>query len=152
MNVLELKSLTKRYGDFAAVDGVSLELEKGKVLSLLGPSGCGKTTTLRIIAGFTSPDGGSVHIAGADVGRLKPYERNVGLLFQDYALFPHMTVAQNVAYGMRYRGTPAVGDTGARHADAVARAAGWHGAEVPRPTERRAAAARCPRAGPGDRP
>ena len=107
MNVLELKGLTKRYGDFAAVDGVSLELEKGKVLSLLGPSGCGKTTTLRIIAGFTSPDGGTVHIAGADVGRLKPYERNVGLLFQDYALFPHMTVAQNVAYGMRYRGTPA---------------------------------------------
>ncbi|MFD2052072.1 ABC transporter ATP-binding protein [Mesorhizobium calcicola] len=106
MNVLELKDVTKRYGEFTAVDAVSLKIEKGKVLSLLGPSGCGKTTTLRIIAGFTSPDTGAVEISGANVGRLKPYERNVGLLFQDYALFPHMTVAQNVAYGMRYRGTP----------------------------------------------
>jgi ABC-type Fe3+/spermidine/putrescine transport system ATPase subunit len=107
MNVLELRDVTKKYGEFTAVDSVSLEIEKGKVLSLLGPSGCGKTTTLRIIAGFTSPDGGTVRIAGVNVGHLKPYERNVGLLFQDYALFPHMTVAQNVAYGMRYRGTPA---------------------------------------------
>ena len=86
---------------------VSLEIEKGKVLSLLGPSGCGKTTTLRIIAGFTSSDSGTVQISGENVGHLKPYERNVGLLFQDYALFPHMTVVQNVAYGLRYRGTPA---------------------------------------------
>ncbi|MCK1744452.1 ABC transporter ATP-binding protein [Bradyrhizobium sp. 139] len=107
MNVLELKDVTKKYGGFTAVENVSLELEPGKVLSLLGPSGCGKTTTLRIIAGFAAPDGGTVQIAGEDVGQLKPYERNVGLLFQDYALFPHMTVAQNVAYGMRYRGTPA---------------------------------------------
>ncbi|MCK1744859.1 ABC transporter ATP-binding protein [Bradyrhizobium sp. 139] len=107
MNVLELKDVTKKYGSFTAVENVSLELEPGKVLSLLGPSGCGKTTTLRIIAGFAVPDGGTVQIAGEDVGQLKPYERNVGLLFQDYALFPHMTVAQNVAYGMRYRGAPA---------------------------------------------
>lgn len=106
MNVLELKDVTKRYGEFTAVDAVSLKIENGKVLSLLGPSGCGKTTTLRIIAGFTSPDSGTVEISGENVGHLKPYERNVGLLFQDYALFPHMTVAQNVAYGMRYRGTP----------------------------------------------
>ncbi|MCK1428759.1 ABC transporter ATP-binding protein [Bradyrhizobium sp. 87] len=107
MNVLELKDITKRYGGFTAVDDVSLEIEQGRVLSLLGPSGCGKTTTLRIIAGFTAPDGGTVRIAGEDVGHLKPYERNVGLLFQDYALFPHMTVAQNVAYGLRYRGSSA---------------------------------------------
>ncbi|MES0039552.1 ABC transporter ATP-binding protein [Mesorhizobium sp. M0046] len=107
MSVLELKNVIKRYGEFTAVDAVSLQLEKGKVLSLLGPSGCGKTTTLRIIAGFTLPDSGSVEISGRNVGHLKPYERNVGLLFQDYALFPHMTVAQNVAYGMRYRGVPA---------------------------------------------
>ncbi|MDA9535725.1 hypothetical protein ACM41_05385 [Bradyrhizobium sp. CCBAU 21362] len=106
MKVLELKGVTKNYGGFTAVDAVSLEIEQGKVLSLLGPSGCGKTTTLRIIAGFTSPDGGSVELSGENVGQLKPYERNVGLLFQDYALFPHMTVSQNVAYGMRYRGTP----------------------------------------------
>lgn len=108
MNVLELKDVSKRYGGFIAVDNVSLEIAQGKVLSLLGPSGCGKTTTLRIIAGFTSPDSGMVQIAGKNVGQLRPYERNVGLLFQDYALFPHMTVAQNVAYGMRHRGTPAV--------------------------------------------
>jgi ABC-type Fe3+/spermidine/putrescine transport system ATPase subunit len=107
MNVLQLRDVTKRYGAFTAVDGVSLEIEKGKVLSLLGPSGCGKTTTLRIIAGFVLPDSGSVQISGQNVGHLKPYERNVGLLFQDYALFPHMTVAQNVAYGMKHRGTPA---------------------------------------------
>ncbi|MCA6120163.1 ABC transporter ATP-binding protein [Bradyrhizobium sp. WSM 1738] len=106
MSVLNLKDITKKYGELAAVDGISLDMERGKVLSLLGPSGCGKTTTLRIIAGFTSPDTGTVEIAGKDVGHLRPYERNVGLLFQDYALFPHMTVAENVAYGMRHRGTP----------------------------------------------
>nr|WP_249787057.1 MULTISPECIES: ABC transporter ATP-binding protein [unclassified Bradyrhizobium] len=83
-----------------------MNIEQGKVLSLLGPSGCSKTTTLRIIAGFTAPDGGTVRIAGEDVGQLRPYERNVGLLFQDYALFPHMVV-QNVAYGLRYRGSSA---------------------------------------------
>ncbi len=105
MNVLELKDVTKRYGDFLAVDGLSLAIEEGKVLSLLGPSGCGKTTTLRMVAGFTAPNSGTVSIAGRDVGHLKPYERNVGLLFQDYALFPHMTVEQNVAYGLKYRGT-----------------------------------------------
>lgn len=103
MHVLEIKNVTKRYGEFVAVDNVSVEIEKGKILSLLGPSGCGKTTTLRMIAGFVSPDSGSIEIAGKNVGHLKPYERNVGLLFQDYALFPHMTVAQNVAYGMKYR-------------------------------------------------
>lgn len=107
MSVLELKNLTKKYGDFVAVDNVSLEIQQGQVLSLLGPSGCGKTTTLRIIAGFASPDSGAVKISGADVAHLKPYERNVGLLFQDYALFPHMTVAQNVAYGLRFRGASA---------------------------------------------
>ncbi|MFQ3457907.1 ABC transporter ATP-binding protein [Bradyrhizobium sp. UFLA01-814] len=105
MNVLELNDVTKKYGEFVAVDNLSLQIEKGKVVSLLGPSGCGKTTTLRIIAGFTSPNSGTVQIAGRDVGHLRPYERNVGLLFQDYALFPHMTVGENVAYGMRYRGT-----------------------------------------------
>ena len=107
MNILELIDVSKNFGGFTAVDSVSLEIEKGRVISLLGPSGCGKTTTLRIIAGFTSPDVGTVRISGNDVGRLKPYERNVGLLFQDYALFPHMTVTQNVAYGLRHRRTPA---------------------------------------------
>ncbi|MFB6421592.1 ABC transporter ATP-binding protein [Bradyrhizobium tunisiense] len=106
MSVLDLKDITKKYGELAAVDGISLDIERGKVLSLLGPSGCGKTTTLRIIAGFTSSDAGTVKIAGKDIGHLRPYERNIGLLFQDYALFPHMTVADNVAYGLRFRGNP----------------------------------------------
>ena len=78
----------------------------GSFLALLGPSGCGKTTILRVIAGFETPDRGSVRIAGADMARKRPYERNIGLLFQHYALFPHMTVAANVAYGLRHRGFP----------------------------------------------
>ena len=96
--------MTKRFGGLAAVDGVSLEVRRGQIVSLLGPSGCGKTTTLRLIAGFESPDEGTVLIGGVDVRGKRPYERNVGLLFQDYALFPHMTVEQNIAYGMRHRG------------------------------------------------
>ena len=104
MKVVELRNVTKRFGGLAAVDGVSLEVRRGQIVSLLGPSGCGKTTTLRLIAGFESPDEGTVLIGGMDVRGKRPYERNVGLLFQDYALFPHMTVEQNIAYGMRHRG------------------------------------------------
>ena len=104
MTVLQLDSVTKRFGDFTAVDRASFSLDKGKILSLLGPSGCGKTTTLRMIAGFEAPDEGRVLIAGQDTRGKRPYERNVGLLFQDYALFPHMTVEQNVAYGLKRRG------------------------------------------------
>ena len=104
MHVVELRNVTKRFGDLAAVDGMSLEVRRGQIVSLLGPSGCGKTTTLRLIAGFEAPDDGAVLIGGKDMRRKRPYERNVGLLFQDYALFPHMTVEENVAYGMRHRG------------------------------------------------
>ena len=104
MNILELRNVTKRFGNFAAVDNVSFSVQKGKVLSLLGPSGCGKTTTLRLISGFENIDEGSIFISGKEVMNKRPYERNVGLLFQDYALFPHMTVEENVKYGMKYRG------------------------------------------------
>jgi len=104
MNVLQLTNVTKRYGSQVAVDDLSIAVEQGQTISLLGPSGCGKTTTLRMIAGFDQPDEGSVMIAGQEMGDRRPYERNVGLLFQDYALFPHMTVAENVCYGMRHRG------------------------------------------------
>jgi ABC-type Fe3+/spermidine/putrescine transport system ATPase subunit len=104
MITVELQNVTKKFAGIAAVDGVSFAVESGQIVSLLGPSGCGKTTTLRIIAGFEMADGGRIIIGGRDMAGRRPYERNVGLLFQDYALFPHMTVEQNIAYGPRYRG------------------------------------------------
>ena len=104
MTVLELSHVTKRFGDFTAVSDVSLTVDKGRILSLLGPSGCGKTTTLRMVSGFEEPNEGDIFIAGQDMKGKRPYERNVGLLFQDYALFPHMTVVQNVGYGLKNRG------------------------------------------------
>ena len=106
MSVLQLQNVTKRFGTFTAVDQVDLSIEKGRIMSLLGPSGCGKTTTLRMIAGFEEPTEGKVMIAGQDMRGKRPYERNVGLLFQDYALFPHMTMEDNIAYGLKRRGYP----------------------------------------------
>ena len=100
---LELINLSKRYGDHAAVAGVTLDVADGEFLVLLGPSGCGKTTTLRMIAGFVEPSGGAARIGGADVTYLPPWRRNTGMVFQSYALFPHMTVAENVAFGLEMR-------------------------------------------------
>jgi putative spermidine/putrescine transport system ATP-binding protein len=94
----------KRYGDVAAVDGVSLDVKRGEFFTLLGPSGSGKTTTLRLIAGFERPDAGHVELGGVDVTGRAPYARDVNTVFQDYALFPHMTVAENVEYGLRVKG------------------------------------------------
>ena len=102
--VLELRHVSKRYGSAAAVNDVSFTVQSGQILALLGPSGCGKTTTLRMIAGFIEPDEGSIEITGRDMRNVRPHERNVGLVFQDYALFPHLTVEQNVGYGLRQRG------------------------------------------------
>src|SRR5688500_7549616 len=103
MRAVELQAVSKSFSDVVAVDNVSLSVEQGQIISLLGPSGCGKTTTLRLIAGFEIQDSGVVRVGGQDMAGRRPYERNVGLLFQDYALFPHMTVEQNIAYGLRYR-------------------------------------------------
>jgi putative spermidine/putrescine transport system ATP-binding protein len=103
---IRLVDLAKRYGDVHAVDGVSLDVRRGEFFTMLGPSGSGKTTTLRLIAGFELPDAGRVELAGADVSRVPPYARDVNTVFQDYALFPHMTVAENVAYGLRVKGVP----------------------------------------------
>jgi putative spermidine/putrescine transport system ATP-binding protein len=103
---VRLAGLVKRYGEVRAVDGVSLDIQRGEFFTLLGPSGSGKTTTLRLIAGFELPDAGSVELAGQPVEHLPPYARDVNTVFQDYALFPHMTVAENVAYGLRVRGVP----------------------------------------------
>jgi ABC-type Fe3+/spermidine/putrescine transport system ATPase subunit len=103
---LDLVNIVKRFGEHAAVDGASLAAETGEIVALLGPSGCGKTTTLRLIAGFEHLDAGTIAIGGSDIARLPPYRRDIGLVFQDYALFPHLTVAGNINYGMKQRGIP----------------------------------------------
>ena len=97
---ISVRGLTKRYGDVLAVDGIDLDIPAGEFFTMLGPSGSGKTTTLRMIAGFEIPDEGSIELAGEDVSRLPPYDRPVNTVFQDYALFPHMTVQANVEYGL----------------------------------------------------
>ena len=98
--------LTKHYGEVAAVSGIDLEVQQGEFFTLLGPSGSGKTTTLRMIAGFEKPSGGSVELAGDDVSGVPPYDRAVNTVFQDYALFPHMSVGENVSYGLRVAKVP----------------------------------------------
>lgn len=107
MSVVSLRNLTKLYGNAAAAEDVSLEVEKGELVCLLGPSGCGKTTTLRMVAGFVKPTSGSVVIAGDDVTDLAPYRRDTGMVFQNYALFPHMTVYGNIAFGLENLGMAA---------------------------------------------
>ena len=97
---ISVRGLTKRYGDVVAVDGIDLDIPAGEFFTMLGPSGSGKTTTLRMIAGFEIPDEGSIELAGEDVSKLPPYDRPVNTVFQDYALFPHMTVQANVEYGL----------------------------------------------------
>ncbi|TML67226.1 MAG: ABC transporter ATP-binding protein [Actinobacteria bacterium] len=103
---VSVSALRKHYGDVKAVDGVDLDIASGEFFTMLGPSGSGKTTTLRLIAGFERPDGGVVQLQGRDVSDLPPYERDVNTVFQDYALFPHMTVQENVEYGLRVKKTP----------------------------------------------
>ena len=99
-----MAGLTKHYGEVVAVAGIDLEVEPGEFFTMLGPSGSGKTTTLRMIAGFEDPSGGTIELAGEDVSGVPPYDRAVNTVFQDYALFPHMTVGENVAYGLRIAG------------------------------------------------
>jgi spermidine/putrescine transport system ATP-binding protein len=101
---VEFRAVTKRFGSLTAVDAVNLKVRKGEFLSLLGPSGCGKTTSLRMIAGFERPDEGEILIGGQDAVGVPPYKRDVNTVFQQYALFPHMSVLDNVAYGLKQRG------------------------------------------------
>ncbi|MET7856787.1 ABC transporter ATP-binding protein [Streptomyces sp. NPDC005318] len=103
---IRLQNLRKTFGRTEAVAGVDLEIADGEFFSMLGPSGSGKTTVLRMIAGFEAPTGGTIELAGSDVTRLAPFERDVHTVFQDYALFPHMTVEQNVAYSLKVRKVP----------------------------------------------
>ena len=106
MSVIALEGLTKRFGDVVAVDGIDLEVREGEFFSMLGPSGSGKTTCLRMIAGFEAPTEGRLYLQGREVTKLAPYDRDVNTVFQDYALFPHMSVAQNVEYGLKVKRVP----------------------------------------------
>ena len=107
MALLEIRNVSRRFGDFTAVDNVSLSVEAGEFFTLLGPSGCGKTTLLRMIAGFDLPDSGQILLDGVDLVGTSPEKRPVHTVFQSYALFPHMTVAGNIAFPLKMAGTPA---------------------------------------------
>ena len=101
---LKLSNVTKTYGDFTAVNDLSLTIPAGSFFALLGPSGCGKTTTLRMIAGLEEPTNGSLHLGDQEITDLRPYQRPINTVFQNYALFPHLSIFENVAFGMRRRG------------------------------------------------
>jgi len=103
---IRIRGLSKKFGNFVAVDNVDLDIEKGELFSILGGSGCGKTTLLRMLAGFEIPTSGVIEIDGADVTNQPPYERHVNMMFQSYAVFPHMTVEKNIGYGLRKEKTP----------------------------------------------
>ena len=103
---LTIDNVTKRYGAFLAVDGISLDVPAGSLLTLLGPSGCGKSTLLRMIAGFVAADSGAIALGGADIIDVPPFKRDVAMVFQSYALFPHMTILQNVMFGLKMRRVP----------------------------------------------
>lgn len=106
MALLQIEHLNKHFGTQTAVQDVNMSIERGELVSLLGPSGCGKTTVLRMIAGFERPDGGAIRIDGADIGALSPQRRDIGVVFQNYALFPNLDVEQNVAFGLKVRKMP----------------------------------------------
>ena len=103
---VRLEKIGKRYGDLWAARDIDLKIQRGEFFTLLGPSGCGKTTLLRIIAGFLAPDQGTVFLDDKPVNHVPPWQRDVGMVFQNYALWPHMTVFENVAFGLRERKTP----------------------------------------------
>ena len=129
---LQINGLVKKYGDLTVVDRVALDIPDGEFLVLLGPSGCGKTTTLRMVAGFVTPTAGEIRIGDRDVTNLPPWKRNCGLVFQNYALFPHMTVAENVAFGLEMRKVDAA--TRAKRVEEALRMVrlGGYGARYPR--------------------
>ena len=103
---IEFKNVVKQFGNFTALDHVSLEIPKGAFVTLLGPSGCGKTTLMRQLAGFSEPESGDVLVDGKRMNGLPPFKRNTPLVFQEYALFPHMTVYENISYGLKLNKTP----------------------------------------------
>ena len=136
MNGIEFRNVTKRYGDARSplvVKGIDLVVPKGTLTTILGPSGCGKTTTLRMIAGLDAPSGGRILIDGEDVTELGPAERNVSMVFQSYALFPHLSVLENVAYGLAVSGVAR--DEAARRAEAAMESVGLKGYGARLPSE-----------------
>ena len=129
---LEIDRISKRYGEVHAVKDVTLDVAEGEFVVLLGPSGCGKTTTLRVVAGFAEPTSGTVRLGGRDITSVPPWKRNAGLVFQSYALFPHLTVTENVAFGLEMRKT-APAEAGMRIADVLRLVRLEHlGARLPR--------------------
>lgn len=131
--MIEILGVTKRFGDFTAVHDVSLHIKEGEFITLLGPSGCGKTTLLRMLSGFETPDAGLIRIGGEDVTHLAPYRRNVNQVFQSYALFPHMTVRENIGFGLRMQKVPAA--EAARRVDEVIALVALQGFEDRRPAQ-----------------
>src|SRR5262249_23694283 len=103
---IEMRDVVKRFGEVVAVDPVNTRIRDGEFFSMLGPSGCGKTTSLRMIAGFEYPSAGEISLNGQSIGHTPPFQRNVNTVFQSYALFPHMTVAENVAFGLQMKQVP----------------------------------------------
>jgi len=130
-SILELRDLVKDYAGHRALNGISLTIPRGSFFSLLGPSGCGKTTTLRLIAGFEEPTSGDVLIKGENVSRFRPYQRNVSTVFQNYALFPHLSVRGNIEFGLKRHG---ISDIETRVSDAI-RLVGLKGKEGRRPSQ-----------------
>lgn len=106
MSKITIQNAKKQYGDTTVIEGLNLEIRDGELFTLLGPSGCGKTTLLRMIAGFNSIEGGDFYFNEERINDKEPSKRNIGMVFQNYAIFPHMTVAKNVAYGLKNRKTP----------------------------------------------
>ncbi|HEY4038938.1 MAG TPA: ABC transporter ATP-binding protein, partial [Burkholderiaceae bacterium] len=105
-NFLRVERLTKRFDEVTAVDEVSLSIARGEIFALLGSSGSGKSTLLRMLAGFETPSAGSIYLGGAEISRLRPYDRPINMMFQSYALFPHLTVSENIAFGLKRHGWP----------------------------------------------
>ncbi len=104
--IVKIENVNKTYGDNEVVKCLNLDIQKGEFLTLLGPSGCGKTTTLRMIAGFEIPTSGNIFVEGVEVQNAEPYDREVNTVFQSYALFPHMTIFENIAYGLKIKKVP----------------------------------------------